>query len=258
MDRINVTILNWEKYNPRKDLKRPTWFAFSNDLLDHPDFADFTPGEFHAVIYLFSQASKRNSENFDVVLAHARVRNVSDETLIGTLQKLIKIQVVQADVQNPYVSVQNPYASVQKTTATDRQTDTTDRHDKTDTSLAQAAIAPVESSQPTRTVWEAYRAAYLERYKVEPTRNAKVNSAIKQLVARLGVEDAPEVVRFFVGHNDSFYVRQLHSISLALKDAEALRTQWLTGRKITAQDARALEGSDSLQNQIPRLGTEFT
>lgn len=105
-----------------------------------------------------------------------------------------------------------------------------------------------------KTVWEAYKTAYLNRYGVEPVRNAKLNTNISQFVARLGADDAPEVAKFFVGHNDSFYVKNMHAFGLALANAESLHTQWRTGRKVTATDARQAEVSDSLKNQIARLG----
>ena len=95
MSRITVTITNWEKYNPRKDQKKPSWFRMSNDLLDHPDFVDFSPIEFHAMLYILSQASKRNCSNIELVFAHAMLRNVAKDVLISTLNKLEQIQFVQ-------------------------------------------------------------------------------------------------------------------------------------------------------------------
>jgi len=86
-------------------------------------------------------------------------------------------------------------------------------------------------------IWEAYRSEYLEVYQVEPVRNTKVNSVIKQIGERLGAE-APEVVRFFVNHPKSFYVQKLHDIGLCLAEAEAVRTQWARGKAITEADVR--------------------
>ncbi|MFV3014647.1 hypothetical protein ACM9HO_02815, partial [Pseudomonas sp. KHB2.9] len=55
--------------------------------------------------------------------------------------------------------------------------------------------------------WDAYTIAYLERYGVEPVRNAKVNAQVAQLVQRLGAEEAPQVAMFYVTINDSFFIR---------------------------------------------------
>lgn len=97
--------------------------------------------------------------------------------------------------------------------------------------------------------WDAYRQEYLNRYHVEPIRNASVNSKISQLAQRLGA-DAPEVVRFFVAHPDSFYVKNMHAIGLCLKDAESLSTQWRKGKAITSNDMRNYERNQGYQQII--------
>ncbi|EPK5949740.1 helix-turn-helix domain-containing protein, partial [Pseudomonas aeruginosa] len=78
-----------------------------------------------------------------------------------------------------------------------------------------------------RNVWAAYRAAYEARWSVQPVRNAKVNSQVKQLVAALGSE-APAVAAFFVGLDDKFLVDSCHEFGLLLAKAGAYRTKWAT------------------------------
>ncbi|HHW2125246.1 TPA: helix-turn-helix domain-containing protein [Pseudomonas aeruginosa] len=78
-----------------------------------------------------------------------------------------------------------------------------------------------------RNVWAAYRAAYEARWSVQPVRNAKVNSQVKQLVAALGGE-APAVAAFFVGLDDKFLVDSCHDFGLLLAKAGAYRTKWAT------------------------------
>lgn len=101
-------------------------------------------------------------------------------------------------------------------------------------------------------VWNAYRDAFVSRYKTEPVRNKTVNSQIKNLVGRLGTE-AVDVVKFYLSHNDAFYVRKHHPIGLCLTDAEGLRAQWATGRKVTGNTARQAEKSDHYQSQMERV-----
>lgn len=89
-------------------------------------------------------------------------------------------------------------------------------------------------------IWESYKNAYFQRWKVEPTRNAKVNTNIKQLGLRLGT-DAVSVVEFYLKHNDSNYLRNQHPIGLCLTNAEGLHTQWKIGKPITQNDVRNFE-----------------
>ena len=79
--------------------------------------------------------------------------------------------------------------------------------------------------------WDAYSRAYTHRYGVGPTRNAKVNSQLSQFCKRVPIEEAPAIAAFYVGHNNSFYIRAAHSVAIMLNEAEKLRTEWLTDRQ---------------------------
>lgn len=103
-----------------------------------------------------------------------------------------------------------------------------------------------------REIWRAYSDAYFSRYKADPIRNKKTNSQIKQLAERLGVE-APDVVRYFLGHNKAYYVSKMHDIGACLSDAEALRTQWATGRKVTQMQAQQADSGATLEDQLARI-----
>ena len=51
-------------------------------------------------------------------------------------------------------------------------------------------------------------------------------------------EEAPHIATFYLGHNDAFYLRSAHSVGIMLRDAEKLRTEWQTGRKVTGRKAQ--------------------
>ncbi len=93
----------------------------------------------------------------------------------------------------------------------------------------------IENKKLRDEIWASYSKSYVDKYRVEPTRNVSVNSKIKQLADRLG-NDAPDVVSFYLTHNDSLYLKSLHSIGPCLSHAEALHTQWKRGRAITSND----------------------
>lgn len=109
-------------------------------------------------------------------------------------------------------------------------------------------VATVKSSKepaPTTTIWVAYAAAYQQRYRADPVRNAKVNGQLASLLGRLGAEEAPQVAAFYVSHNNRYYVQKMHSVDGLLADAEKLRTEWATGRRVTAAAANE---ADRLQD----------
>jgi hypothetical protein len=96
-----------------------------------------------------------------------------------------------------------------------------------------------------RKTWHAYQEAYAQRYGVEPVRNEKVNSQVKQFVKRLGFEESPLVASFFVGHSAAYYVKKLHDWGSLVSDAEKLRTEWKTGCMVTSTSAQQADRSQS-------------
>ena len=93
--------------------------------------------------------------------------------------------------------------------------------------------------------WKAYAAAYLDRYGVEPLRNAKVNGQIAQFVRTVGAEDAPKLAAFYPWHNGGFFVQRRHDFGLLLQSAQQIRTDWLRGEQMTAARARQTENTQS-------------
>lgn len=94
---------------------------------------------------------------------------------------------------------------------------------------------------PGSLVWTSYCVAYKRRYGQEPTRNAKGNALCSQFVKRVGIEDSPLVIDFYVTHNDRWYVQKCHSLEYAIKDAEKLHMEWKNGRQMTSIVARRTE-----------------
>lgn len=94
-------------------------------------------------------------------------------------------------------------------------------------------VADAPPAAPTNAAWEAYSAAYAQRYSEPPVRNRTVNGQLSQFIGRIGADEAPAVAAFFVGHQNGLYVSAMHPVNLLLRDAEKLRTEWATGRQTT-------------------------
>lgn len=109
--------------------------------------------------------------------------------------------------------------------------------------------APSETG-PT---WEAYRASHLERYGVEPVRNARVNGQLASVVRSVGAEAAPAIAAFYVKHNRAAYVQAKHSTSLLARDAEGLHTEWTTGQRVSESEARQADSTLARGNAFGTL-----
>lgn len=107
-----------------------------------------------------------------------------------------------------------------------------------------------QDSEDNKKIWDEYFSAYRLRYGVEPVKNVTVNSKISNLRKRLGVDEAMKVVKFYLNHNDGFYLKSTHSIGLCLRDCESLRTQMLRGKTITNTTVRQFEKIQSTQETL--------
>jgi len=97
----------------------------------------------------------------------------------------------------------------------------------------------------------------LQRYGVLPTRNQKVNSQLAALVKRIGVDEAPNIAAFYLSHNRKLYVNSHHCTDLLLRDAEALRTEWLTGHKVTEWGARETDRLQTASDAVARVAKKL-
>lgn len=114
-----------------------------------------------------------------------------------------------------------------------------------------------ETTEGSR-VWAAYEQAMLARHGIQPKRNKTTNNQAKQLVERLGVDDAIAVVQFYVAHNNAYYVRNVHPFGICLKDAEALFGQMEKGETLTQRAAQKLEtGSATLSASKSYLAQKY-
>ena len=98
---MKIKILNWEKYNRRKDIKSPHWFALSNRFFDDPDFYDFSSEEKLAWIFILTQASLANSDeitvHFDVFFRRSGIQKGVFESTINKLENLAMISTGTRD-----------------------------------------------------------------------------------------------------------------------------------------------------------------
>ena len=108
----------------------------------------------------------------------------------------------------------------------------------------------------TNPMWEAYSEAFTTRYGFTPLRGAAENGMLARLLKTIPREDAPEVARFYVRHNDMFYIKKQHEIKWLLQNAVNLHTQWKTGQSITSSQARKVDETQGRLNVFQELINE--
>jgi len=229
---ICVTILSWKKINPkRSDVINPSWFKFKHKLFDDPDFYDFTKGEIVFWLYLLCEVSKQNRGDGTAIICHDRVEVLS--------------RVGQSDVKTSLNKLKQKHIIDFKTLRR-RNVDVTQtreekiREEKIRVEKTKSSEGVSNETKPSG-AWVSYSIAYEKRYGTKPVRNATINSQLSGFVKRIGIEEAPMVAEFYLTHNDAFYLKSMHPVGLLLKDAEKLRTEWVTGKKMTNTSARLAE-----------------
>lgn len=260
-----IHVINWEKFNPRKDLKATSWLRLQNTLFEDPAFFDFDHGELCFWIYLLSLASKKMSGVVRFSSAHAeRIGRFKKSTWESALLKLTELQCVRIErdaatiddtrttrAEHDHVPLRNERTN--ETNVTER--DVTDGAAGVPPTAPDPGVASKPKKPPAKTaaVWEAYSQAYRKRYGHDPEDNATIRSQMAQFVSRVGAEDAPLIAAFYVGHNHRYFVEKGHSFGLCLQDTTKLRTEWLRGRQVTGIEARATELKQGTYNAFAGL-----
>ena len=111
-------------------------------------------------------------------------------------------------------------------------------------------IVDTEFQNACKQTWKFYSDAYWNRYHVEPVRNQKINTQIKNFVQRIGYEESPHVAAHYLQSNSSYYVGRGHAVDGLLSDAEKLRTEWVTGKTMTTTRASQIDKTESNKSAI--------
>ncbi|RZL29620.1 MAG: hypothetical protein EOP64_00010 [Sphingomonas sp.] len=97
--------------------------------------------------------------------------------------------------------------------------------------------------------WKMYVDEFQARYHMQPPRNAAVNTELADFVARMGHNDAPSVIRFYVRNHSLEYIHDMHSMRLLMRDAEALKAQWQRGEVAGARQALSAQATPRSMRQ---------
>ncbi len=243
---MKINILKWDEINSKSDAMRtPNWFRVNQEIGISQSLFDLNSGEKWVWVLLLATRCKAKKSEFEVNAGwFCSTFNVQRVEFDGAIKKLSDSSVIAV--------TDSPLTVHRQSLDLHNITEHTEQNITVNAAPAVRAAPEGYLKSLSKKIWESYATAYFDRYGTEPVRNAKVNAQVGQLAKRLG-EEAPDVVRFYVGHSKSFYVQKAHEIGLCLADAEGLRTQWATGNKITNVQARQADSSAAINDQIQRI-----
>jgi len=104
----------------------------------------------------------------------------------------------------------------------------------------------VGDKSPGARAFDSYARDWRQRYNAEPLADPKVRSQFMHLANRLPAAEIDHVPGFYVSLNKQEYVANAHPVGLLIRDIDAIRMQWSTGRRITQSSARDIDQRDGL------------
>lgn len=99
MESIKLKFKNWDRFQPRKDYKRPHWFALANDFSLDQKFYHFSNEEKLCFVFLLCEASRQNKRGeITLIVDHwCRIQNMPRKILLQTLEKIESVQIANVD-----------------------------------------------------------------------------------------------------------------------------------------------------------------
>lgn len=242
-DLLRVSIPNWEKFNPRADRGNFHWFRMQNDFFLDQRVFQLDAETKLIFMFLLCEGSRKNGEEFELSPEYAGgLLRLPASSVLNAVERLSSFGLVACKTQ----------IDANGTKRNERN-----GRDETTPDVRVEPLPPGEDRSGAL-VWYAYADEYQKKYGSAPVRNAKSNSLCKQVIQRLGAKAGPEVARFYIIHRDALYSKNGHPLTLLVRDAEKLHTEWSTGRLITSGDARAGElrqgNVQAAREAIERMG----
>jgi len=222
-DMMTISINNWEKHNQNRR-KGYRYFTLENRFFEDSKITKLCPIDVLLFIKCLSIAAELNTNQIQIHAGMMPKRwRIAAQSLLNRCMTLQSFQLVT--IEN------GPTKGIERK---GKERKRIERKGSSD------GVTNLENQDLNKNIWTAYEQSYLLRYGIKPVRNAKVNANISQLGKRVG-GDAVELVKFFLQHNDSFYLKTSHNISFCLRDCESLYTQFKRNTPITTAMVRSFE-----------------
>jgi hypothetical protein len=137
-----ITILNWQKFNPRKDVSNSSWFRLEHKQWFLPEWEDFNGQEMHVWNTLLAIASFQNSGTFPFRISYiAKTARLEEKYVKSAIEKLKDLNCISIDKQARDVDVTE---ASRERSATDGRTDETD-----ETLRDESVDLPAHAGAPT-------------------------------------------------------------------------------------------------------------
>lgn len=98
MERLKITVLKWDEYQPRKDVKKSSWFRMEHAIMLSTKHLGLTGGDILGLLYILSLCSEENSKTVQIVPEHVAIfSRIGEGAFLGVVEKLVSVGLVRAE-----------------------------------------------------------------------------------------------------------------------------------------------------------------
>lgn len=95
---MQITVVNWGEYQPRKDVKKSSWFRMEHAIALSTKYLALTQQDVMAIVYIFSLCSEENSETVTIAPQHVAIfGRMKEAELKASAIKLQQLGIVLVD-----------------------------------------------------------------------------------------------------------------------------------------------------------------
>tara|TARA_R110000868_G_scaffold62962_2_gene189933 strand:- start:1446 stop:2384 length:939 start_codon:yes stop_codon:yes gene_type:complete len=216
MDKPIIEILNWDKFNPRTDVKASSWFRFEHNVFFDPEWDAFDGMEIAVWSYLLAFASfKRGKCKFDYDAdSISKYARVPIEKVFSAIEKLVEKQCIK--LINPAHVTRAVRARTVDVSLRD-ETDGTVRDGTRRTVRYVTNSPPPQATAPVAELRDAFLESYRNEFKREyPGWGAKENGMAAKWLKSISLENAKRLCALYPKWNDPWVTKQGHPLGILM------------------------------------------
>lgn len=236
-DGATIEVINWEKYNPRTDSKKPTWFRVDNDLATGPGFFGLDCEQKWLWIFILSLISQQNGEAILWNTAYCQqltgIKPKKQDETIEIFEKFVRLRVSRK------VTQRDSHATNERTNERDETNETNERGEPCGANAG--AFLSVYCS-----LWK-------KRYGTNPIVRGKEAGIAKRLAGDLGTEKASRLIEAYLSMSDQWFLQKRHDLGTFEANLNAVVQFLETGQSFSRRAAQQQEREANTQDQLRRI-----
>jgi len=234
-----ITIINWEKHNPKIKLKAGyTHFMLSKRFFHDQKILQLSANESLLFINLLSIAADLMCDSFTIhtrlLLDSLRLR---DKSLSNALMRFQELQLLTFEKVVPNRIEEKRKEEKRKEGDTDLKNEN-----------KRIAVPAEQPTQKSNLAIAKYCELWKDRYKASPPIGKKEAGQIARLVKEHGLEKTNSFIEAYLQMPDPWFIKKRHDISTLVSNLNAVSQFLATGRLITNREITQIDTTISHQN----------